>query len=63
MSITYNQLLEQIQKMTPEQRDATVTVFVTETVEYYPLVQDFPVVFADGAVNDVLDHGHPYLVI
>ncbi len=62
-NMTYNDLLDQIKEMTDEQRNMDVTVFVTGVAEYYPLVSDFPLVFADPEVNDTLDPNHPYLVI
>lgn len=63
MAMTYNDLLDQLKEMTDEQRNMDVTVFVSGVGEFYSLVGDFPLVFADGRVNDVLDDGHPYLVI
>lgn len=63
MAITYRDLLENIQNMSPEQLNQTVTVFVTGVGEFYSLVEDFPIVEAKAETNDVLDPGHPYLVI
>ena len=63
MSIKYRDLLENIQAMTPEQLDQTVTVYVSGVDEFYSLVQDFPIVIAQPENNDVLDPGHLYLVI
>ena len=63
MAISYRDLLENIQKMNPEQLDQTVTVFVSGVGEFYSLVEDFPLVEAQAETNDQLDPGHPYLVI
>lgn len=62
MALTYKELLIEISKMTPEQQNSNVTVFVTGENEYYTLA-DYPLVFSDPDVNDVLDANHPYLVI
>lgn len=72
MAMTYKELLESIQHMTPEQQGMDVTVFVQGVDEFYSLVGDFPFVTVDdetrnesipGAQESALDHGHPYLVI
>jgi len=63
MAMTYRELAAEIAKMTPEQQEKDVTVFVTGVAEYYSLIGDFPLVFSDPTVNDVLDLNHPYLVI
>jgi len=60
-SMTYAELLEFIQSMNDEQLEQTVTIYVSGVAEYYGLVGDYPAVVAES--NDVLDEGHPYLVI
>jgi hypothetical protein len=59
--MTYRELAEYISNLADEQKDNDVTVFVSGVDEYYALVGDYPAVEADG--DDVLDNGHPYLVI
>jgi len=63
MAITYRDLIEKLKDMPDARLDDTVTVYVIGTAEFYPLVEEFPLVFSDREINDVLDHGHPYLVI
>lgn len=58
--MTYRELAEYISKLNDEQQDSDVTVYVMGAGEFYPLVPDYPVSEID---NDVLDEGHPYLVI
>ena len=63
MAITYRDLLTQL-KMLPEARlDDTVTVYVSGLDEFYPLVDDYPFCRAEPEETDVLDNGHPYMVI
>ena len=57
----YRDLAEYINNLSDEQKDQDVTIFVSGVGEYYALVGDYPTVEADA--NDVLDAGHPYLVI
>ena len=59
--MTYRELAEYISNLADDQKDNNVTVFVSGVDEYYSLVGDYPIVEADN--NDVLDYGHPYLVI
>lgn len=59
--MTYRDLAEYIGNLTDEQKDSSVTIFVYGVEEYYPLMGDYPAVEAEG--DDVLDDGHPYLVI
>ena len=56
----YRDLLIELQLLSPEQLNQDVTVLVREQDEYYPLVPDYPWLFAE---SDVLDQDHPYLVI
>jgi hypothetical protein len=62
-NMTYDQLAKQIAAMTSEQQQQDVTVYVGGDDEYYPLVGDYPLVFAQGVSNDTLDPDHPYLVV
>ena len=63
MAMTYRELIDMLKDLTPEQLEQTDTVYVSGEDEYYPLVDDYPCCVADESVNDVLDDGHPYLVI
>lgn len=60
MPITYKDLMNQIFKMTPEQQNQHVTVYVRGVDEYYPIAGDAQ--FADESV-DTLDKGHPFLTV
>lgn len=60
--MTYKELMMEISRMTPEQQESDVTVFVTGVGEYFGLLES-PLVFSDPDINDVLDPNHPYLVI
>jgi hypothetical protein len=62
MALTYADLAEVISKMTPEQVNQNVTIFSRETLEYYPTVDDYPIVQADDE-NDVIDSGQYYIVM
>jgi hypothetical protein len=61
--MTYAELIEMLQQLTPEQQAMDVTIHVRGVDEYYPLSESDPCCIADNADNDVLDEGHPYLVI
>lgn len=72
MSITYRDLLTNLQAMTEEQLKQNVTVFVSGVSEFYSLVEDYPLVvvnreiqneYTPGSQESALDEGHPYLVI
>jgi hypothetical protein len=63
MSITYRELIENLKGLPDARLDDTVTVFVSGVGEFYPLVEDYPFVVSEGERQDVLDAGHPYLVI
>lgn len=63
MALTWKQLAEEISKMSAEQQDSTVTVYVKGVDEFYAVVDNYPLCNAVGTINDVLDEGHPYLVI
>lgn len=59
MNTTYQELLDALKELTPEQLKMTATVFVRGVDEYYP-VQTFGV---GGNDQSVLDEGHPYLLV
>lgn len=61
--MTYRELLAQLNTMSDTQLDSDVTVYASEVGEFYPLVNDYPLVYSDGTDNDVLDDNHPYVVI
>jgi hypothetical protein len=56
--MTYEELAEAISKMSPEQRQSNVTVYVASSDEYYPVNKvDF------SPEDDVLDQNHPFLPV
>ncbi len=61
--MTWAELAEYIGNLSQEQQQTDVTVYVSGVDEFYPLVADYPVVEASADKTDVLDDGHPYLVI
>lgn len=63
MALTWKELAEEISKMPAEQQGTTVTVYVQGVDEFYGVVDDYPLCSAVGTIEDVLDEGHPYLVI
>ena len=72
MALTYRELLENLKELPAERLDDNVTVFVSGTGEFYPLVDDYPYVVTDseiqneftpGSQESALDDGHAYLVI
>jgi len=71
MAMTYGELANELKGLTQEQLNMTVTVYVEGVGEFYPVVSDYPLVITDSnavdtaprAYDDVLDNGHPYLVI
>lgn len=60
--MTYADLLEQLNLLTPEQLKMDVTVLVSEMDEFYGLYEDYPWVFSTEN-DDRLDSKHPYMVI
>ena len=58
MNLTYKKLFDFIYKMTPEQLNMNVSVYVNDMDEYLPLQH---VTFVD--YDDVLDKGHPLLIV
>jgi hypothetical protein len=59
--MTYGELLELLQRLSPEQLDQTVTIHHVDDDEFYPLQGDHLMV-ADEEI-DTLDTGHLYLAI
>lgn len=57
--LTYRQLLQKLQQFNDEQLDSHVTICDIEE-EYHAVVE---LNFADPTLCDVLDPGHPYLLI
>jgi hypothetical protein len=57
--MTYNDLLNELQKLSPEQLDCTVTIHEPYTDEYIPAVHGTEVTNA----QDVLDPGHYVIVL
>jgi hypothetical protein len=57
--MTYQQLMNVIFNMTPEQRKQDVTIYIRSNDEYFPMLGD--VVITEE--TDTLDKGHPYLQI
>lgn len=55
-NLTYQQLFEKLQSMTPKQRQDNVSVCVANEDEFYPVKS---IDTQDG--DDVLDDGHIYL--
>lgn len=58
--MTYRELSEWIQQMTPVQLDSTVTVHLGEEDEFYPVDHGE---LTNDQEEDRLDDGHPYLVV
>lgn len=62
--MTYQELLEEIEKLTPEQRKMDVTVYIRGVDEYYTVDPELPINHnIPPNTNDVLDENHPYLVV
>lgn len=57
-NLTYRDLLNHLNGLDPHELDMTVTVFVVGD-EFYP-VRLYTV---SGSETDVLDEGHPYLIV
>lgn len=60
--MTYAELIENLQALDPARLQDTVTVYVQGTDEFYAVVEDYPFNVSDETC-DVLDPGHPYIVI
>lgn len=59
-NLTYRQLLQKLNELRPHQLDCNVTVYIPRVEEYYP-VESFKL--ATSVHCDVLDAGHPYMVV
>lgn len=57
-NLTYKELLEKISKMTEEQKNMTVTVFLKMENEYYPVGD---IIQCEDLL--ILDADHPILVV
>lgn len=60
MKLKYRNLLEMLQLMTDEELNCTVTVLAKGVDEFFPVE---PALFYADQTTDVLDQGHPYLMI
>ena len=58
--MTYKQLLEQLQQLSPERLEDTVTVYDSYTDEYTASIDTN---VANEEFCDVLDQGHFYLIL
>ncbi len=56
--LTYRELAEAINTFTEEQKDSSVTVYIKDHDEFYPLYTD---TLKFGEHDDVLDKDHPFL--
>ena len=61
-NMTYAELAEIIQDMTVDQLNSDVTVYDSKIDEFFSLRTDRPYLISTDDL-DVLDTGHPYLVI
>lgn len=57
--MTYEKLLEIINRMPPERLKDDVSVYLTDSDEYYPV---YAVLVSDDT-NDVLDPGHYFIAV
>lgn len=55
----YRNLLEMLQNFSEEELDNDVTILSNDIGEFYPVVN--AMFYADD--SDVLDQGHPYLIL
>lgn len=55
--MTYQQLLMELLKFTEDQLEANVTVFESDTAEFFPIQK-----LAFVSETDVLEKNHPFLV-
>ena len=60
--MTYRELAEYINNLTPEQKDMEVNVLIDQFADMFPLKKDEPVAEA-GKYDPTLDEDHPYLII
>lgn len=57
----YKDLLKELKKMSEQQLDMDVTIFLTEEDEYCEVFGE--VYYANEETEDVLDKGHPYIAV
>ena len=57
--MTWEELAKKINQLSPEAKQTDVTIYLSTSLEYVPAC-DFNV---KPKLNDVLDAGHPFLVI
>lgn len=66
-NVTYRDLANFIANMSEDQKNCDVTIFVSGVSEFYSLVDphanDSMYPMCESDETDVLDIGHPYLVI
>lgn len=62
MKLTYKQLAAKINKMSAEQQNSDVTVYLDGSDEAFPML-DFEIVDYQSRVNGILDDGHPFISI
>lgn len=58
--MTYLELKQMIESLSPEQQNMDVTVYDWNLEQYFP-AEEF--LISDESFNDCLDNGHPYLTI
>lgn len=58
--MTYLELKQMIESLSPEQQNMDVTVYDWNLETYFP-AEEF--LISDESFNDCLDNGHPYLTI
>ena len=56
--MTYAELLKELHSLDPNRLNDTVTVYLNDRDEFFP-ISDFQI--AVGDVTDVIDDGHAYL--
>ena len=61
--MTYGELVSALSKLSPEQLQTTVTVYVGGPDEFYPIDDVLPLCVAGDQLGDILDEGHPFLQV
>jgi|LauGreDrversion4_2_1035121.scaffolds.fasta_scaffold461009_1 hypothetical protein len=61
--MTYKELLFELQQLTEEQLNSDVTVFVRGVEEFYPASSSLYFSTEDDEDGQILDAGHPYLMV
>lgn len=60
----WRELLEMLNKLTPEQREMSVTIYLESTTEFYAIEQNhFSVVSSDITDEREMQKGQPYLYL